>query len=177
MNELYYYSYPISEKLKCHDIESGITVSNGLAWSPDWTKMYLVDTIAKKVYSFDYNESDASITNQAIVIDYAKDELLGLPDGMTVDSEGKIWVANIGASVVTRWDPNTGEKLGEVPIPSLTATSCCFGGSDYSKLFVTTGLHDAAEADLKHYPHCGALFVVENLGVNGMPPQKFVPVK
>ena len=139
--------------------------------------MYYIDSFVKKVYSFDYNESAGTITNQAVAVDYAQDPSLGLPDGMTIDAEGKLWVAEFFGAAVTRWDPATGKKLAYIPIPAKCVTSCCFGGPNYDKLFVTTAIAQLQESDLQKYPLSGALFVVEGLGVCGLPPQKYKGVK
>ena len=134
---------------------SNVTVSNGMAWSPDWTKMYYIDTYVKKLYSFDYNESAGTITNQTVAVDYAQDDALGLPDGMCIDAEGMLWVAGCTHHVVTRWDPATGKKLAHIPIPSHCITSCCFGGPNYDKLFVTSALMYAAS------PTCSSILTQE----------------
>ena len=170
-----HYSCLQLDKVKKH--LSDIALSNGIAWSPDWTKMYYVDSGIKKVYSFDYNESACTITNQAVAVDYNQDPALGIPDGMTIDAEGKLWVAGPIGGAVTRWDPAMGKKLAYVPIPAKCVTSCCFGGPNYDKLFVTSGTMYNDESDLQQYPHSGAVFVVEGLGVHGLPPQKYKEVK
>ena len=138
--------------------------------------MYYVDTLIKKVYSFDYNESAGTITNQTVAVDYTQNSALGLPDGMTTDAEGKLWVAGYGGAVI-RWDPATGKKLAYIPIPAKCVTSCCFGGPNYDKLFVTSATMYAKESELQQYPHPGAVFVVEGLGVHGVPPQKYKGAK
>ena len=135
--------------------------------------MYYIDSLASKLYSFDYNESAGTITNQTVAVDYAQDDALGLPDGMCIDAEGMLWVAGYYGAAVTRWDPATGKKLARIPIPAKCATSCCFGGPNYDKLFITSGCGSAKDSDLQQYPHPGAVFVVEGLGVRGLPPQKF----
>lgn len=135
--------------------------------------MYYIDSLARKVYSFDYNETDGSISNQKVAVDYAQDDSLGFPDGMTIDCEGKLWVCGFFGSAVTRWDPTTGKKLASIPIPAKKVTSCCFGGVDYSTMFVTTACHGSDEQELREFPHSGALFTVENLGVRGLPAHKF----
>ena len=152
---------------------SDITLSNGIAWSLEWTKMYYVDSLVRKIHSFDYDESACTVTNQIVAVDYAQDSALGLPDGMTIDAEGKLWVAGFHGGAVTRWDPATGKKLAYIPIPAQCVTSCCFGGPNYDKLFVTSATMYAKESDLQQYPHAGAVFVVEGLGVHGLPPQKY----
>ena len=156
---------------------SEISISNGIEWSLDWTKLYYIDSLARHVYSFDYNEQTGAITNQTVAVDYAQDDKLGLPDGMTIDAEGKLWVAAFFGGAVTRWDPETGKKLAYIPIPSKRVTSCCFGGPNYDKLFVTSACVGAKDSELQQYPHPGAVFVVEDLGVRGLPAQKFKPVK
>ena len=152
---------------------SDISGSNGMAWSPDWTKMYYIDSFVKKIYSFDYNESAGTITNQSVAVDYSPNKVFVLPDGMTIDAEGMLWVADCPGGVVTRWDPASGKKLAHIPMPAQFVTSCCFGGPNYDKLFVTSGSIYADQSLLQQYPHPGAVFVVENLGVCGLPPQKF----
>ena len=62
-----------------------VSASNGMAWSPDWTKMYYIDTFVKKIYSFDYDESAGRISNQTVAVDYTQHDFFGLPDGMTID--------------------------------------------------------------------------------------------
>ena len=153
------------------------TLTNGIAWSPDYTIMYVVDSAVKKIYSFDYDESTSTLTNQTLVIDYNIDQNLGMPDGLTVDIEGKLWVAGYYSGKVLRWDPKTGEKLAYVPIPAKCVTSCCFGGPNYDKLFVTSAKIDSYASDLGHYHRPGAVFVVQSLGVCGLPSHKCTVTK
>ena len=108
-----------------------------------------------------------------MAVDYAQDDALGLPDSMCIDAEGMLWVAGCTRAAVTRWDPATGKKLAHIPIPAQNVTCCCFGGPNYDKLFVTSGSIYADQSLLQQYPHPGAVFVVEELGVCGLPPQKF----
>ena len=150
-----------------------VSASNGMAWSPDWTKMYYIDTFVKKIYSFDYDESAGRISNQTVAVDYTQHDFFGLPDGMTIDAEGKLWVANCPGGVVTRWDPVTGKKMAHIPMPAQFVTSCCFGGPNYDKLFVTSGSLFADKSLLHQYPHPGTVFVVEGLGVHRLAPQRY----
>ena len=152
---------------------SDITVSNGMDWSPDWTKMYYIDSIPRQVYSFDYNEVTGEITNQKTIVDLNNDPTHGLPDGMCIDTQGKIWVAEFTGSCVCRWDPETGELLTRINLPAPKITSCCFGGPSYDILYVTSASVFDSEDDKKKYPFSGAIFAISNLGVSGFPPQFF----
>ena len=160
-----------TDKVKKHF--SDVSLSNGIAWSLDWTKMFFVDSLIRKVFSFDYDESAGTITNKTVVVDYAQDDALGLPDGMTIDTEGKLWIAGFNSGAVTRWDPATGKKLAVISIPAQNVTSCCFGGPNYDKLFVTSACKFSDISDSVKNPHPGAVFVVEELGVCGLAPQKY----
>ena len=153
---------------------SDVSVSNGMAWSLDWTKMYYIDSPTRKIYRFDYNEETGDLTNRETTIDFKEDKTHGLPDGMTIDSEGKIWVAEFHGGCVCRWDPATGEMLQRIPIPALKTTSCCFGGPNYDTLFVTSCSMGYTPEELeKKNPEAGFIFAVTGLGVKGMPPQFF----
>ena len=150
-----------------------ITVSNGITWSLDWSTMYYIDSAPKKVYSFKYNETSGSLSDQKVIIDYATDPSLGLPDGMCRDSEGMLWIAGFTGASVIRWNPQTGEKLMKVAIPALRTTSCCFGGPKYDILYVTSASENATVDELAQYPQSGAIFAVTGLGVTGLPPCQF----
>lgn len=101
------------------------------------------------------------------MFDTEKDEV---PDGMTIDSDGKLWIAIWGGCRVARYDPNTGECLKEIPIPAPNVTSCCFGGPQLDVLYVTSA---ACDTDLKKYPAAGCLFAVRNVGAKGLPMMSF----
>ena len=151
--------------------------------------MYLIDSIPQKIYSFDYNEEKGDLSNQQAVIDLAKDHNpplptgvpidlknskdIAIPDGMCIDNEGKLWVAEFNGCCVCRWDPETGEMLKRISVPARKTTACCFGGPDLDILFVTTGAVYNTEEDWEKYPHSGGVFAVTNLGVKGLPLQFF----
>ncbi|XP_019849866.1 PREDICTED: regucalcin-like [Amphimedon queenslandica] len=156
-----------------HHHVSEVTISNGLEWSLDNTTMYYIDSIPCEVYSFKYDELTGQISDKKVIIDYSTDKALGLPDGMCRDSEGKLWIASYNGGCVTRWDPNTGERMMQIPLPARRITSCCFGGSDYSTLYVTSASSGASPEELSQYPLSGALFAIRGLPVNGLPSNKF----
>ncbi|GAB4542809.1 MAG: SMP-30/gluconolactonase/LRE family protein [Anaerolineales bacterium] len=138
---------------------SGIRISNGLAWSPDYKTFYYIDTPTRQVQAFDYDLASGSLSNPRIAI--RMPESFGFPDGMTSDSQGCLWVACWGGAQVTRWNPNTGELLERVPVPALHTSACVFGGKKRNELYVTSARAGMSAADLKKYPLSGGLFKVE----------------
>ena len=153
---------------------SDISVSNGMAWSPDGSRMYFIDTVPAKVYAFDYDEQEGTVSNQQVCVDYMQDKTLGFPDGMCTDINGRLWVCGFYGPGVTCFDPQTGKQLAQVDLPVYNATSCCFGGPDYDWLFVTSASFATDEEEWVKYPHSGGIFVVKGLGAKGMPASRFV---
>ncbi|GIY39877.1 regucalcin [Caerostris extrusa] len=153
-------------------ISDKITLSNGLAWSLDNRTLYFIDSEGKKIYFFDFNLEDGSASNRQILIDYNEKEFegLGVPDGMTIDVEGKLWVACFGGSCVLRIDPATKTILRKIEMPCTNVTSCCFGGPHFDILYVTT----AKKEGVTDQPQAGAVFAVTDLGTRGQPPNDFV---
>lgn len=148
----------------------GITISNGLAWSVDYKTFYYIDTPAREVKAFDYDLVTGQIANPRMAI-YIP-ESLGWPDGMTSDTDGNLWIAIWGGAQVTKWNPNTGTLLEQIPVPALHTSSCVFGGKDMNELYVTSARVGMSEAELKKYPLSGGLFkVITN--VSGMPTFEF----
>lgn len=130
------------EKTSVLEVFHGITCSNGLGWSPDGRKLYYVDSGTWRVDACAFDLETGTISDQrpAIAIPQAE----GVPDGITVDAAGMIWVAlfNPPGAVgqVWRCDPATGAVLGRVIVPGTGAvTACAFGGDDLSELYITAG--------------------------------------
>jgi sugar lactone lactonase YvrE len=82
---------------------------------------------------------------------------MGGPDGMTIDAEGKLWVAHWGGSMIGRWDPETGELIARIEVPAPNVTSCAFGGPDLNILYITTAGGDDPKM-LEKYPLAGSVF-------------------
>ena len=147
-----------------------VTISNGLAWSSDHKTMYYIDTIPRKVYAFDYDTENAAISNRRTIIDVL--EGLGSPDGMTIDTEDKLWIAHYGGRCVRRWDPETGKILEEIPVPADNVTCCVFGGADFKRLYITTAAQGLDEKQLAEQPLAGAIFYID-LPYQGRPAFRF----
>ncbi|WP_243788477.1 SMP-30/gluconolactonase/LRE family protein [Saccharopolyspora gloriosae] len=138
----------------------GVTISNGLAWSPDGATAYYVDTPTQRVDAFAYRDGDLADRGPLVRIDPE----LGSPDGLTVDAEGCVWVALWGGAAVHRYAPDGGLlAVVELPVPRVTA--CAFGGGDRADLYITTSRQ---ATDLRRHPEAGALFVLRDVG-RGLP--------
>ena len=150
----------------------GIRISNGLAWSVDHKTFYYIDTPTREVKAFDYDVEHGQIANPRVAFNIP--ESLGWPDGMTSDTEGNLWIAMWGGAQVTKWNPNSGKLLEQIPMPALQTSSCVFGGRDMNELYVTSARVGMSETDLKKYPLSGGLFKVST-NVVGMPTFEFNP--
>ncbi|MBI9104870.1 MAG: SMP-30/gluconolactonase/LRE family protein [Spirochaetales bacterium] len=152
-------------------MEKGVTVSNGLVWDTGRSLMYYIDTPTRTVVSYNYQKSTGSISDKQVVIHVPAN--LGYPDGMTIDGEGKLWIALWNGGCLTRWDPDSGELLEAIDIPAKNVTSCAFGGEQLDTLFITTAKTGMSDDDLERYPLAGSLFSVKP-GVKGHPMDVFV---
>jgi sugar lactone lactonase YvrE len=110
-----------------------VTISNGLAFSPDGSRAYYVDTPTRKVDVFDHR--DGALTGRRTAFPIADGP--GFPDGLTVDAQGCVWVALFAGAAVHRYTPD-GELLAVVPMPAAQVTACTFGGPALDRLFITT---------------------------------------
>lgn len=162
--------YRLDTDLSVHRVLGGVTISNGLAWSFDRRTLYYIDTPTRAVSAFDYDDETGAISNRRDVVT-VPDELES-PDGMTIDAEGKLWVAHWGAGAVCRWDPESGHLLQKIDVPAAHTTSCAFGGEDLGDLYITTARSGLSEEDLEAQPLAGGLFRVRP-GVSGVPAFEF----
>ncbi|MFN8432870.1 MAG: SMP-30/gluconolactonase/LRE family protein [Anaerolineales bacterium] len=147
-----------------------VTISNGMAWSPDYKTFYYIDTPACEVRAYDYDLKTGEIANRRRAFEVPKS--LGWADGMTSDVEGNLWIAMWGGAQVTRWNPNSGQLLEQVSVPALHSSCPVFGGKDRNELYVTSARKGMSEADLQKYPLSGGVFKVDTK-YEGMPTFEF----
>lgn len=146
--------------------QAGVTISNGIVWSSDGQTMYYIDTVEQCIFAYDFNLPTGELSNRRVAIKVPAE--LGAPDGMTIDSEGMLWVAQWGGNAVIQWDPNTGEQLRVIDVPTPHVTSCAFGGADLKTLFISTAKEGLSDEQLQEYPLSGSLFQID-LDVQGLP--------
>ncbi len=149
---------------------TGLRISNGLTWSPDYRTFYFIDTPTRLVTAYDYDLETGGIANPRPVV-RVPDEL-GWPDGMTSDQEGMLWVALWGGAKVTRWNPATGQMAAAYSLPALNVTSCVFGGPELSDLYITSACKGMTPEQLAEYPLSGGLFRMAT-GTRGLPTFEF----
>lgn len=142
-----------------------VTNSNGIVWTRDGNTMYYIDTPSKKVRAFDFDQTTGSLSNERVAWDTSADS--SSPDGMTIDSEDRLWVAFCHGAKVVCFDPSTSQVVQQVDFPCVETTACAFGGPELRDLYVTTGL----KKDLQE-PEAGRLFVCRP-GAQGVPSAAF----
>jgi sugar lactone lactonase YvrE len=149
---------------RCSTVLTGLTISNGIGWSPDGATMYLSDSGTGLVEAFDFDGLTGAIGGRRTLVHI--DQPGAAPDGLTVDELGDIWVALYGGWAVNRYGPD-GSLRATVHIPVAQVTSCAFGGADRRTLFVTTGRQRLEEPALERQPDAGRVFAVTGLGARG----------
>ena len=156
--------YRLDADLTVQVVLDGVTVSNGLEWSPDGSRAYYNDTATHRISAFDY-DSESGLTGRRT---FAEIPDGGRPDGLTVDSEGGVWTAISNGGAVHRYTPDG--RLDEVlEVPARKVTACTFGGQRLNELFITTSREGLAEGE---DPLAGSLFRASPQ-VAGLPAREF----
>lgn len=141
----------------------GLTVANGLGWSPDGRTMWFADSADRSFRGFAYEPESGLQGPRSHAIELR--DTAGKADGLCVDDEGCIWIGLWGGGAVHRYTPD-GRLDTVVRVPALQVTSCAFGGPDGSTLFITTARVGLTADSLERAPLAGGLFVAEP-GVTG----------
>lgn len=154
--------YKFTDKLE--ECITGLTISNGIAWTPDNKTMYHIDTWPRHIWKYNFDVETGTILDKSIA--FTIPEELCYPDGMTIDEEGMLWIAFWGGGCICRFNPDNGEKLAVIKMPVKYPSCCTFGGKNLNKLFITSAVSDDKS------PFAGSLFCVE-LPYKGMLPNEF----
>ncbi|MCL4114466.1 UNVERIFIED_CONTAM: hypothetical protein GTU68_038075 [Idotea baltica] len=163
--------YLLNSDLRVEKKISGVSCSNGLAWSLDHKTMYFIDSPLRCVKSYAFDVESGAISDERVAINLGAEP--GVPDGMTIDSEGMVLIAFFGGWRVGRYDPTIGKHLESLFLPVANVTSCTFGGEDLQDLYVTSAKAVLNESDLEKQPLAGSLFVFKNVSPGGLPATKF----
>jgi sugar lactone lactonase YvrE len=126
----------------------GLTIPNGLGWSPDGSTMYLVDSGPRVVHAFEFDADGGTISAGRVLVTVAEE--VGAPDGMTVDAAGDLWVAVYGGGRV-----NLRQVL---TVPARQSTSCAFAGPGLNRLYVTTATEDWSDEQRSAEPAAGLMY-------------------
>ena len=161
--------YRLDRDGSLHAMVERLTISNGMAWSPDDRSLYFIDTMAGGVDVFDFDAATGAVVNRRRLFDVREE--MGFPDGMTIDAEGHLWIAFWDGGAVRRFSPD-GSLEVEVRVPCDRPTSCAFGGDDLATLFITSARDELNEEELSRQPLAGGVFSVRP-GVAGERASRF----
>jgi len=139
---------------------AGVTVSNGLDWSPDATLLYYVDSVTQRIDAIGFDADRGRLGTRRPFAHIEPED--GLPDGLTVDAEGGVWLALFGGGAIRRYRPD-GALEAHIPLPVTHPTSLAFGGPDLRDLYVTSA---------RRGQHGGSLLRLHT-GVRGRPATPF----
>jgi sugar lactone lactonase YvrE len=148
------------------EIVGDVGLSNGLDWSDDRRMFYFADSASGGVDVFDTDPETGTLGARRRFVPVG-----GIPDGLTLDSEGGLWLAVWGSAELRRYTPD-GRLDTVVSLPVTQVTSAAFGGADLSTLYITTARENFTSAELSEQPHAGDIFACTP-GVTGRPPFLF----
>jgi len=161
--------YRLSPGAQLERVVGATTISNGLGWSPAGDRMYFIDSTTQRIDAFDFDGRTGAIANRRTFAEV--DPADGLPDGLTVDATGGVWVCLFGGAALRRYDED-GVLDASVALPVTNPTSPAFGGSDLSTLYVTSARHRLSDEQLAAEPLAGAVLALRP-GVAGLPANRF----
>lgn len=141
-----------------HLMETGLTISNGLGWSPDQKTFYLTDSPHRKIYAYNFDAVTGKISDRRIFVDLTGESFY--PDGMAIDTQGNIWSAMWDGWCVICFNPK-GEEISRIQLPIQRPTSCSFGGEDLRTLYITSASVGLSEEEIEKSFYSGDLFAVE----------------
>jgi sugar lactone lactonase YvrE len=160
--------FRLDPDLSLHVMARDYHICNGPAFSNDGASMYHTDSFHGRTYRYAL-AADGSVGAHSVWRQFGAGE--GSPDGMTVDSEGCVWIGQWGGARVCRYSPD-GELLQTIPVPARNPASCTFGSADFKTLFITSAREDNTPQQLSDYPLTGSLFSLR-VEVAGMPAARF----
>ena len=151
----------------------GLTIPNGIGWSPDHSTMYLAESSPGLIWAFAFDPQTGALAERRTLVETAAGDG-GVPDGLTVDRAGDLWVAFHGAGAVRRYRPD-GTLREVIHLPASQSTSCGFGGRDLDILFVATATEGYDDRRRATEPLAGTLLRVDGLDACGEPARAFRP--
>jgi len=159
--------YVLEKDNSYRSILDDITLSNGMGWSPDAQYFYYIDSVPGVLKRFDYDLHTGHISNPKDLITF--DPSSGIPDGMSMSSDGKIIVALWDGGRIEIYEPS-GEKVSEITLGVSRPTSCTFAGPNRDILIVSTASQGIDRAD---EPLAGKILAVTGTGLSGLPTQQY----
>lgn len=153
-----------------HQMDTGFALANGIGWSPDNTRMYVVDSVQKVVYLYDFDPVTGAIAQRRPFLDTSPE--MGVPDGLAVDGEGALWIAYWDGWKIVRYD-REGRRVAQIDLPVQCPSSCAFGGRHLDELYITSAWEELSEEQRAAQPLAGDLFRIRP-GIKGLPRPLFL---
>jgi gluconolactonase len=165
------YSFDAKRQLKGQVRQ--VRLTNGLAFNDKTKKMFYIDTLKGSVDQFDFDVTNGVITNRRVWFTLAKNNVPGKPDGMTIDTDGNLWVAVFEGARVIKVDGHKAETLLDtIQMPAQQVTSVAFGGPNLDELYVTSASFQY-KGRTPPPPENGALYRITGTGSKGLPANNF----
>ncbi|GAA4326750.1 SMP-30/gluconolactonase/LRE family protein [Pigmentiphaga soli] len=156
--------YRVAPGQPARAMDRGFMMSNGIAWSPDNRTLYFCDSRPGRIYAYDFDADAGAILGRRVFMDF--EGRAGRPDGCAMDSQGFLWVAEVGAGQILRLDP-AGRIERALALPVSKPTSIAFGGEGLRTLFITSMTFGLTEAQRQEQALAGRLLAVD-AGVSGL---------
>jgi L-arabinonolactonase len=161
--------YALGADATLREIDDDIYLANGPCWSPDDRILYHSDSIRNTIFAYDYDVETGTAANRRVFA--STEDLGGIPDGATIDSDGCMWMAICEGQKVVQFRPDgTLERVIDMPVKC--PASVMFGGAALDQLYVTS--LSPAFLGREEAPLDGCTFVIEGLGVKGLPEPRYV---
>jgi L-arabinonolactonase len=158
--------FRLGADLQCTRMDGGFIVGNGIAFSPDHTRLYLADSRDETVWVYDFDLARGSISGRRRF--FSTENIEGRVDGATCDREGNYWCALVHGAAVACISPS-GRMIERIAVPARHPTMVAFGGPRLDRLYVTSATQLLAPSERADWPLAGALFCIDGIGAQGVP--------
>jgi sugar lactone lactonase YvrE len=151
--------------LSVRKVDGGFIVGNGIAFSPDNTRMYFADSRDETVWVYDFDLARGTLSNRRVFFSTA--DMDGRVDGAACDTEGNYWCALVHGGAVGCISPD-GKLIEQISVPAKHPTMVAFGGDDLATLYVTSASSLLAPEETALWPDAGKLFQIDGVGARGL---------